>query len=120
MHSDRGAESKAKQLDEAREMKFLPAPALYEIVSGVLYSRSKSEAVAFQRLGEQFQIVPFDEAAAMKAADIRAELLKEGKVKTHVDTMIAGIALAGGHILISRDNDFKAISDVFGLNLESY
>ncbi len=101
-------------------MKFLPAPALYEIVSGVLFSRSKSEAVIFQRLAEQFQIVPFDEAAAMKAAEIRAELLKEGKVKSHVDTMIAGIALAGGYTLISRDNDFEAISDVFGLNFESY
>ena len=45
--------------------------------------------------------------------------MKEGKVKSHVDTMIAAIALAGGHILISRDDDFKANSDVFGLNFES-
>ena len=73
MHSDRGAGSKAKELDESRERKFLPAPALYKIASGVLYSRSKSEAVVFQRLAEQFQIVTFDEATAMKAAEIGAD-----------------------------------------------
>ena len=96
MRSDGDAVRKAKELDGRRATKLLPAPTIYEVVAGLLFSRSKSEAAAFQRLAEGFQIAQFDELAALKAAEIRAELLKTGRVKSHVDTMIAGIALAGG------------------------
>ena len=120
MRSDGDAVRKAKELDDRRAMKLLPAPTIYEIVAGLLFSRSKSEAAAFQRLAEGFQIAQFDEQAALKAAEIRAELLKTGRVKSHVDTMIAGIAFAAGNILISRDGDFRAIRDVLGLQLETY
>ena len=111
MRSDGDAVRKAKELDGRRATKLLPAPTIYEVVAGLLFSRSKSEAAAFQRLAEGFHIVQFDELAALKAAEIRAELLKTGRVKSHVDTRIACIAFAGGNILISLDGDFRAIRD---------
>ena len=120
LRSDPDAKTRAKELDAGREAKLLSTPVLYEIASGLLYTRSRSEAAAFQRLSANYTIVPFDEPSAIKAAEIRAELMKLGKVKSHVDTMIAGIAAAGRHILVSRDEDFQVISGALGLQIESY
>lgn len=120
MRSDTGALRKARELEQLNDRKLLPAPVLYELIAGFLFSRSKSEATAFQRLAERFIVVPFDEFAAPKAADIRAELMKTGRVKSHVDTMIAGIALAGGSTLVTRDRDFNAIGESLGIEIEAY
>ena len=120
LRSDSSAKKRAKELDARREPKLLSTPVLYEVASGLLHTRSRSEAAAFHRLSANYTIVPLDEASAMRAAEIRSELLKLGRVKSHVDTMIAGIAAAGGHILVSRDADFQAISGALGLQVESY
>lgn len=61
-----------------------------------------------------------DEAAALKAAEIRAELLRLGRVKSHVDIMIAGVALEGSRVLVTRDRDFKEIAETVGLDVEAY
>lgn len=120
IRSDPDAKRRAKELDAGREPKLLSTPVLYEIASGLLYTRSRSEAAAFQRLSANYTIVPFDELSAIRAAEIRAELMKLGKVKSHVDTMIAGIAAAGRHTLVSRDGDFQVISEALGLAVEPY
>ena len=120
LRSDQAAKKLAKELDARREPKLLTTPVLYEISSGLLHTRSRSEAAAFQRLAANYAIVPFDESSATRAAEIRAELMRLGKVKCHVDTMIAGIAAAGRHVLVSRDHDFQAMSGAIGLQIESY
>ncbi len=120
IRSDPDAKRKAKALDARREPKLLSTPVLYGIASGLLCTRSRSEAAAFQRLSANYTIVSFDELSAIRAAEIRAELMKLGKVKSHVDTMIAGIAAAGRHTLVSRDTDFASIAAVVGLAVESY
>lgn len=120
LRSNPDAKRRAKDLDARREPKLLSTPVLYEIASGLLYTRSRSEAASFQRLSANYPIVPFDELSAMRAAEIRAELMKLGKVKSHVDTMIAGIAAAGRHTLVSRDADFQVISEAVGLAIEPY
>lgn len=56
----------------------------------------------------------------MKAAEIRAELMRLGRVKSHVDVMIAGVAAAAGHTLVTRDHDFQDIAQAVGLVLEGY
>ena len=86
----------------------------------MLFTRSRSEAARFQQLAAHYVRAPFDEPAAAKAAEIRAELLRLGRVKSHVDTMIAGIASEGRHTLLSRDRDFAQIGPAVGLLVESY
>ncbi len=120
IRSDPRAKRRARELDARREPKLLSTPVLYEIASGLLYTRSRSEAAAFQRLAANYTIVPFDEASAIRAAEIRAELMKLGKVKSHVDTMIAGVAASGRHTLVSRDRDFRTISEAVELAVEPY
>lgn len=120
LRADPAAVAKAKDLDGRRETKFLTTPVLYEVSAGLLFTRSRSETARFHGLASRFAILPFDEPAAMRAAEIRAELLRLGRAKSHVDVMIAGMAAAGGHVLVSRDRDLRELSETIGLNLESY
>ena len=120
LQSDPAALAKAKQVDDGGQAKFLSTPVLYEISAGLLFTGSRTEATAFHALSSRFASLPFDESAALKAAEIRAELLHLGRVKSHVDIMIAGIALQGSHVLVTRDRDFKEISGTVGLDVESY
>ncbi|MEK6987861.1 MAG: PIN domain-containing protein [Candidatus Thermoplasmatota archaeon] len=117
---ERGAVSKAEEMDRRPDVKTLSTPVLYEVSAGLLFSRSRSEAAAFRAIAARFQVLPFDESAATKAAEIRAELMRLGRSKGHVDVMIAGIAAAGGHVLVTRDRDFRDIADTMGLRLEAY
>ena len=120
LRSDAAALAKSAELDGRPDIKILSTPVLYEITSGLLYTRSRSEASAFRALAARFAILPFDEAAASKAAEIRAELMRLGRAKSHVDVMIAGIASAAGHSLVTRDRDFAEVASTVGLVLETY
>ena len=117
---DPDALAKSTELDGRADVKLLSTPVLYEITSGLLYTRSRSEASAFRALAARFAVLPFDEPAATKAAEIRAELMRLGRVKSHVDVMIGGVAASGGHALVTRDRDFENIAPTVGLVLESY
>ncbi len=117
---DEGALARSEELDRRREAKFLSTPVLYEVSAGLLHRRSRSETAAFRVLASSFVVLPFDEPSAMKAAEIRTELLRMGRVKGHVDVMIVGIAAAGGHTLITRDRDFHEIAETVMLSVESY
>ncbi|OGS51305.1 MAG: hypothetical protein A3K65_02790 [Euryarchaeota archaeon RBG_16_68_12] len=120
LRSDPAAIAKSTELDGRREIRLLSTPVLYEIISGFLFTRSRSEATAFRALAARFGVLPFDEPAATKAAEIRAELMRLGRVKSHVDVMIAGVAAAGGHTLVTRDRDFQDIAETVGLVREAY
>ncbi|MEK6851485.1 MAG: PIN domain-containing protein [Candidatus Thermoplasmatota archaeon] len=120
IRNDPAALSMSEDLVRRRETKFLTTPVIYEITSGLLYTRSRSEAAAFRAIASRFAVLPFDEPSAVRAADIRAELIRLGRVKGHVDVMIAGIAAEGGHTLVTRDRDFRQISEATGLRVESY
>lgn len=99
---------------------FLGAPVLYEVLSGILHRQSRAEAAAFRAFVGMFPILAFGEPAARRAADVRAEFLKLGRAKPGVDVMIAGIALEGDHVLVTRDRDFDPIGTEYGLQLERY
>lgn len=120
LRSDPTALVKAKQIDDSGQAKFLSTPVLYEISAGLIFTGSRTEASAFRALASRFGSLPFDEVAAGRAAEIRAELLRLGRAKSHLDIMIAGIALQGSHALVTRDRDFEEIAETLGLNVESY
>ena len=120
LRADAAAIAKSRELDTRPETKHLSTPVLYEITSGLLYTRSRSEAGAFRTLASRFSILPFDEPAATRAAEIRAELMRLGRLKSHVDVMIAGVEAAGGHALVTRDRDFLDIAEAVGLIVETY
>ena len=111
---------KLEELEGRSEPLVLPTPVIYEVLAGILHTRSRTQATRFRGYAARFQIAPLDLAAAERAAEVRAELLRVGRVKGGADILTAGIALAGGHSLVTRDNVFHHIAEATGLHLESY
>lgn len=106
---------------EAEEIQpTLPAPALYEVLSGIRHRGSGTEAARFRNLAQGFRVRPLDREAADAAADVRAELLRLGEPKGTVDTLVAGIARAEGQALLTRDGDFQVIAEAVELEVRGY
>lgn len=112
--------AKLEELDSRRVMKVIPTPVAYEVLSGILQAKSRTQAALFRGWLDRFHVAPLDLSAAERAASIRVELTQLGRAKATGDVLAAGIALAGGHSLVTRDADFLEISDVTGLVVEPY
>lgn len=97
----------------------VPAIVVYEIEVGTI--RSKQTGVRRRILSGLFrdiEVVPFDSSAALAAARVRCELEARGEGIGPLDTLIAGIAVSRGAILITSNTDeFQRIK---GLRLEDW
>lgn len=69
---------------------------------------------------KKFPVLTFDLHAAEVCAEIDAELRKEGEMRSPLDLQIASIALANDEKLLSNDDDFDVMKDVFDLSVERY
>ena len=120
LRGEPAAIARAEAFDREGEQKVLPTPVVYEIATGLLYRRSRSEAARFRAIAQRFDVASFDEVAAMKAAEIQAELMRIGALKGAVDVMIAGQAAAHGLTLVTRDKDLLSVADQVGLATVTY
>lgn len=114
------ARDEAIRLAQGGIRQVIPAPAAYEVLAGIRHRGTGTDAARFRRVVEGFERAPFDAAAADAAAEIRAELLGVGQPKGAVDVMIAGIAKARGHALVTRDEDFQVVADAVELEVRGY
>ena len=120
LRGDPGATERLETLSTSRQSIAIPAPALYELLSGVRVHRGAMGSRRVEAILDQFPTLPLDREAARRAAEVRAELTAIGRVKPHIDVLIAGIALRFDASLVSRDTDFDAIKDVTGLDVVPY
>ena len=111
---------KLEEIEARGLVTLVPTPALFEVERGLLVRRSRTAANRFRAMMSGFASATFDEASASRAAEVHHELRRLGKSKGTIDVMLAGIALAGGHLLLSRDQDFAEIAEVTGLVVEPY
>jgi tRNA(fMet)-specific endonuclease VapC len=82
----------------------LPAPAIAELYFGARASGRVRENVArVDRLVDMFGSEPFDEGAARRFAEVKAELRRLGRAKSDFDLAIASIALTHGATLVTHD-----------------
>lgn len=85
-----------------------PAPALYELRRLPAKSPAKPALERFiENVILAYEIAPLDQAAAEEAAALANALASKGRQIHHLDTLIAGIAIARGATLVTRDKDFK-------------
>lgn len=120
LRNRRNAVAFAEALDDAGEVAHIPAPALYELRAGLLHHTARAQAARFTAMLLTFPILPLDAAAAEKAAEIQSDGLRNGKAKDDIDTLIAGITLATGHELVTRDGDYDDMAEAFGIRLRRY
>ncbi len=119
----RGDGKTLDQLDRLERSGLAPvlsAVAVFEALSGVEFTKSRSERVRLELLLRQFPIEPFDLDSARRAGELRAELLRSGKSPGAPDVMIAGHALSQGHTLVSRDRNLAAAARALGLPVETF
>jgi predicted nucleic acid-binding protein len=114
------ARAAAEDLDARHVAAYVPTPALYEILAGLHYRGSRSHERLVRARLESFPLLSFTHREAERAAEIRAELMALGRPKAHTDVMIAGIAVAHGHDLITRDADFATIAEAVGFKVHAY
>jgi tRNA(fMet)-specific endonuclease VapC len=91
----------------------------FELYSGSL--RSQRVFTNFEeqnRFLDQFKSLPFDDAAALSAAHVRADLATQGQPIGPYDLLIAGIALSCRLIVVTHNT--KEFSRVAGLQWEDW
>ncbi|MEI7820932.1 MAG: PIN domain-containing protein [Verrucomicrobiota bacterium] len=95
------------------------AVTAYELFTGIAKCREpERERTKVTRLLSAVQVLPFDEPAAQRAGNVRAELEAIGKVCGPYDLLLAGHALALGLTLIT--NNVREFSRVSGLVIENW
>ena len=93
------------------------------VLTELLYGAEKSENPAkslavVEGMAARLEVLDFDTHAAAHAAEIRAELAKQGTPIGHYDVLIAGHARSQGLVLVS--NNLREFERVDGLRLENW
>ena len=97
---------------------------LCPIVQGELYfgaHRSASPAASLiqvKAFTRHYPVLPYDEAAAEKYGEIRADLAQRGLIIGPYDLQIAAIALVHGVTLVTHNT--REFSRVIGLSLDDW
>ncbi|MBS3816911.1 MAG: PIN domain-containing protein [Candidatus Thermoplasmatota archaeon] len=120
LSNEDNAMEKSKQLQEEGVPQKLCTPVVYEVMAGIEFVGSKKEKIKIDSLVRKFPVLTFDLHAAEICSEIDAELRKEGEKCSPVDLQIASIALANNERLLTNDDDFTVMKDVFDLRLERY
>lgn len=98
---------------------WVPTPAIFELWEGIERSdRPQEELRRVQELLAGYTVLPFTQQHAMRAGQVSGELIRRGNMIGAVDAEIAGMALAEGASVITRNRkDFDRIP---GLKVVAY
>jgi tRNA(fMet)-specific endonuclease VapC len=116
LRSDRRVLSQLDRLEGSGLVPVLSTIAVFEVLSGVEFTKSRSERAKVEVLLRQIPLEPFDLDSARRAAELRAELRRAGRSPGAPDVMIAGHALAAGHTLVTRDRALAEAAATLGLS----
>jgi len=95
----------------------LTGPILAEVLSG---AGSRAELERLRRLFQGLERLTDPPELWDRIAESRYALARKGHQASLVDLAIAVTCLDGGHTLVTRDHDFRAIARVIPLELEVF
>lgn len=119
----RGSSNTLTQLERLEQEGLSPvlsSVAVFEVLSGVEFTKSRSERARLEVILRQIPIEPFDLESARRAGELRAELLRVGFSPGAPDVMIAGHALSRGHTLVTRDRKLADAAGALGVAVAHY
>lgn len=108
------------RLEQEGGIPVLSTVAVFEVLSGVEFTKSRHERARLESLLSHIRIDDFDEPSARRAAELRAEFLRAGRSPGAPDVMIVGQALAAGHVLVTRDRKLSSVAEALGLKVVLY
>jgi tRNA(fMet)-specific endonuclease VapC len=115
LHQDARVYSEIDRLEAEGLLPVLSTVAVFEALSGVEFSKSRSERATVEILLRQIPLEDYGLDSARRSAEIRAELQRLGHSPGAPDVMIAGHALAFGHTLVTRDRKLAQAGNSVGL-----
>ena len=102
-----------------RQDVFLSTVTVAELMFGALRSRKSHESIMICRqFCSAFQVVELDRDAGERSAFIRSDLEGRGERIGAYDVLIAGIALAHGHVVATHN--VREFGRVAGLQVEDW
>lgn len=90
----------------------------YEVMNGLLYKDAKGQLAKFERFVRLNNVIPLTLKSAKVAAEIYADLRKNGNVIGHNDVIIAGVAIDNELILIT--NNIRHFNRISKLELDNW
>lgn len=89
----------------------IPSVVVYELEAGIAQlSQPSKRRAQLNELLNVVEVLPFDQAAAVAAAQIEAALRTAGRPIGPMDTLIAGTALANRATLVTRNTrEFRRV-----------
>ena len=115
----RGKKETAKLLN-GKEVLVTTQTNMYELIKGLfLKNVSSSKFKEVIDMFDNIRVLPFDDNAVIKSADIYSEFIKKGKKIHNFDCIIAGIALSNGITNIVTKN-VKHFNRISGIKVEHY
>ena len=119
MRNDLQAVKRTKELIAKGEPLIVTSPTVFELFSGITQSMdSPTEQHKILSVLAGLLIWQLDNEAAQKAGEIDGQLIKSHLAIDPIDSMIAGIALAKGETVLTRNE--KHFNRVPGLKTEKY
>ena len=90
----------------------------YEILRGLKAKKANKQIAAFERRCQASEVLPLTDAIIVMAADIYADLKRQGQLISDADILIASTAMNYGFVLVTNNiGHFRRVS---GLTLESW
>lgn len=77
----------------------------YEVLSGLRHRDARRQLTAFLAFSAESLILPLSREAADQAASLYAATRKAGTPVDDIDILIAGIALAHGRVVVTRNTE---------------
>jgi predicted nucleic acid-binding protein len=121
---DKGAVKKAKEIDEQGTFKAISVVTVHEYLRGIYYLFSHDKKLLKTKLEKsetelvRFEILPYTYEIAKTAAEIDAQLAKNGQTISFSDTIIAATATHYKLTLVTRDTEH--FSRIPNLQIETY
>lgn len=118
LRGDKEVEKFKDELDKSEPVLSVAAPSVMELWTGACAGKlTKQGKEKIDELISSFVILSLDEKSAKRAGEIKSDLLKSGGIIEIEDIMIAGICLANGENIVTRDQHYAKIS---GLKVIKY
>jgi predicted nucleic acid-binding protein len=121
---DKGAVQKAKEIDEQGTFKAISVVTVHEYLRGIYYLFSHDKELLKSKIEKaeseliRFEILPHNYEVAKTAAEIDAQLARNGQTISFSDTIIAATAIHYKLTLVTRNTEH--FSRITNLQIETY